>query len=297
MEKNHFGRPKWVFLKPLSENEIVARKQNSEGNFTSACRNLLLRNVMTTIERTLCPSIIQNLKECCGPTVGFRGFDIKEAPDGTIAFINRNKNLIWSEAPIEDPQETLSYLNLRNQTYWYVDERDTNSAAKLTAADFGSPYAVYEMVLALENYVPVQQNPAIEIQLVNNETELHAWSRTATGSNLAGYPLLDDFVTALYYKDPKKYLFITGNIGGKAVSAAMLMFGNSSAGLYFVNTLEDARKQGAATAVSSFAIKKAFSFNYKYIILSSTQMAFSLYKNLGFSISRTFFEYSRKMLF
>ena len=69
---------------------------------------------------------------------------------------------------------------------------------------------------------------------------------------------------------------------GRVISSAVAMRDGSAVGLWNVATLPDARRRGAATAVTISALDDARSDGYGLAVLSSTAAALSLYRRLGF---------------
>lgn len=68
----------------------------------------------------------------------------------------------------------------------------------------------------------------------------------------------------------------------KPICTAALLKGKLSAGIYWVATLANQRRCGFATLLTKFLINEAKDNNYNYVTLQSSQMAYDLYKKIGF---------------
>ncbi len=76
--------------------------------------------------------------------------------------------------------------------------------------------------------------------------------------------------------------FVARVAGGRAVASVTAMREGPVVGLWNVATLPDARRRGAATAVTLAALDDARSTGATLAVLASTDEALSLYRRLGF---------------
>ncbi|MBI4766136.1 MAG: hypothetical protein HY787_16310 [Deltaproteobacteria bacterium] len=75
---------------------------------------------------------------------------------------------------------------------------------------------------------------------------------------------------------------VVAYLDGKPVSAAMLMFSHAIAGIYWVGTVESARKKGLAEACTSFVTNEGFKRGAPCVILQASQFGEPIYRRLGF---------------
>jgi hypothetical protein len=75
---------------------------------------------------------------------------------------------------------------------------------------------------------------------------------------------------------------VVAYLDGKPVSAAMLIFSHAIAGIYWVGTVESARKKGLAEACTSLVTNEGFKRGASCVILQASQYGEPIYRRLGF---------------
>lgn len=75
---------------------------------------------------------------------------------------------------------------------------------------------------------------------------------------------------------------VVAYLDGKPVSAAMLTFSHAIAGIYWVGTVESARRKGLAEACTSLVTNEAFKRGAPCVILQASQFGEPIYRRLGF---------------
>jgi hypothetical protein len=88
------------------------------------------------------------------------------------------------------------------------------------------------------------------------------------------------FQTELAYKQPMK--FYLGLFDGQPVSSSMSFLAEGVVGIYMVATLPEARKKGAAYAVTQRALREGRAQGYRVGILQASKMGEPVYKRMGF---------------
>lgn len=71
-------------------------------------------------------------------------------------------------------------------------------------------------------------------------------------------------------------------IVGKPVATSSMLFAGGVAGIYFVFTVPEARRQGIGAAVTWAALHDAKAKGYRIGILGSSPMGYSVYLGMGF---------------
>jgi ribosomal protein S18 acetylase RimI-like enzyme len=89
------------------------------------------------------------------------------------------------------------------------------------------------------------------------------------------------------FKTPEKMLrpsnhLVVAYLNEKPVSAAMLIFSHSIAGIYWVGTMESARRKGLAEACTSLVTSEAFKRGAACVVLQASKFGEPIYLRLGF---------------
>jgi len=69
---------------------------------------------------------------------------------------------------------------------------------------------------------------------------------------------------------------------GEPVATASLFLAAGVAGVYFVFTVEEARRQGIGTTITLAALREARGMGYETGVLGSSELGYSVYRRLGF---------------
>jgi GNAT superfamily N-acetyltransferase len=129
--------------------------------------------------------------------------------------------------------------------------------------------------------VPVPENLVIE--RVHDEAGLAAWVE-ALGSGFGEGPVEAEWVGEMYrrlgFEGPWRHYL--GILAGEPVATATSFFGAGVAGIYFVCTVERARRRGIGAAVTLAALREARKMGYGIGVLGSSEMGYPVYRGLGF---------------
>jgi GNAT superfamily N-acetyltransferase len=129
--------------------------------------------------------------------------------------------------------------------------------------------------------VPVPENLVVE--QVHDEAGLAAWVE-ALGSGFGEGPVEAEWVGEMYrrlgFEGPWRHYL--GRLAGEAVATATSFFGAGVAGIYFVCTVERARRRGIGAAVTLAALREARETGYCVGVLGSSEMGYPVYRGLGF---------------
>jgi GNAT superfamily N-acetyltransferase len=129
--------------------------------------------------------------------------------------------------------------------------------------------------------VPVPEGFVIE--RVRDEEGLAAWVE-ALGSGFGAGPVEAEWAGEMYrrlgFEGPWRHY--VGQLGGEPVATATSYFGVGVAGIYFVCTVERARRRGIGAAITLAALHRARDLGYSVGVLGSSEMGYPVYRRLGF---------------
>jgi GNAT superfamily N-acetyltransferase len=134
---------------------------------------------------------------------------------------------------------------------------------------------------ALPHEVPVPDDFVIE--RVRDEAGLAAWVE-ALGSGFGEGPVEAEWVGEMYrrlgFEGPWRHYL--GRVDEEPVATATSFFGAGVAGIYFVCTVERARRRGIGARITLAALSEARDLGYSVGVLGSSEMGYPVYRWLGF---------------
>jgi GNAT superfamily N-acetyltransferase len=134
---------------------------------------------------------------------------------------------------------------------------------------------------ALPHEVPVPDDFVIE--RVRDEAGLAAWVE-ALGSGFGEGPVEAEWVGEMYrrlgFEGPWRHYL--GRVDEEPVATATSFFGAGVAGIYFVCTVERARRRGIGARITLAALSEARDLSYSVGVLGSSEMGYPVYRGLGF---------------
>jgi GNAT superfamily N-acetyltransferase len=134
---------------------------------------------------------------------------------------------------------------------------------------------------ALPHEVPVPDDFVIE--RVRDEAGLAAWVE-ALGSGFGEGPVEAEWVGEMYrrlgFEGPWRHYL--GRVDEEPVATATSYFGAGVAGIYFVCTVERARRRGIGARITLAALSEARDLGYSVGVLGSSEMGYPVYRGLGF---------------
>jgi len=130
---------------------------------------------------------------------------------------------------------------------------------------------------------PIPEGFAVE--RVRDEDGLAAWVE-ALGSDFGEGPVEAEWVGGAYrelgFGEEGPLRHYLGRLGGEPVATATLYFGAGVAGVYFVFTVEHARRHGIGAEITRAALLEARDLGYRSGVLGSSEIGYPVYRRLGF---------------
>jgi len=186
---------------------------------------------------------------------------------------SKNVPMLWWTGPSTQPSDLGSRLSARGF-----------QAAELPgmAADLNS----------LPEKVELPENLAIK--RVESDEALEIWCRVlCTAFEMPDFvaDAFFDFSRSLGFDPHFPYRNYLGYLKDEAVATSSLFLGAGVAGIYNVTTLKEARRKGIGAAMTAFPLVEARSLGYRVGTLNSSEIGFSVYRNLGFQEYCKIFQY------
>lgn len=122
--------------------------------------------------------------------------------------------------------------------------------------------------------------PGLEITRISTDDELAVWADTL-GQGFGEGPVEAEWVAEIYrregYDDPWRHYL--ARLDGKPVATATIFLTEDVAGVYFVMTVPEARRQGIGAAITRYAVQDG---SERYAVLEASSAGQSVYASLGF---------------
>lgn len=184
-------------------------------------------------------------------------------------------------------QDTIAYFDSHGVAgfTWWIDPvvKGAGWEDALVKAGLRREADTPGMAMDLKNLVAAPVPDGLSIRTVNDLPGFHAWC----DSFVRGYGLPMEWETPLFdllgeigLSLPLRHYI--GYLDGQAVSTSTLFLGAGAAGIYNVATLPEARGKGIGAALTLAPLIEARDMGFRYGILQSSEMGFTVYRRLGF---------------
>ena len=171
---------------------------------------------------------------------------------------------------------------------WHVGPsmRPADLGARLIAHGF--TYAGDDIGMAADlSTLPAKLEtlPGLVIERVRDEQDLIYWTRTLAagfGEGEREATWVGEMYRRIGLGDQLPWRHYLGRLHGVPVATASLFLGAGVAGIYFVFTVEEARRQGIGAAITHAALRDARALGYRVGVLGASELGYSVYQRLGF---------------
>lgn len=170
---------------------------------------------------------------------------------------------------------------------WHVGPsmRPASLGERLRAHGFGYSEEV-GMALDLDALNETGETPeGLAITRVRDAAELAVWTETLARGFGEG-PHEAAWVGAMYGRiglgDDIAWRHYLARLDRAPVATASMLFAAGVAGIYFVFTVDGARRKGIGAAITLAALREARAMGYRVGVLGSSRMGESVYRRLGF---------------
>ena len=218
-----------------------------------------------------------------GPEISWCMTNVAFPPCNAIFRANLNPDKV--DSTIEGLVEKGRARNV--PLHWWIgrDSRPADLAEHLAAFGFTTFGGAAGMAIDLQKMKEDVHNPSdLRISEVVDADTLKTWCHiTRLGFGIpehAEEALLEWFTIDLQLNQPIK--FYLGTWRGKPVTTSLLFLAEGVAGIYFVATLPEARRQGFGFAITYKPLEVAREMGYRIGILQASKMGEPVYRRMGF---------------
>jgi GNAT superfamily N-acetyltransferase len=207
--------------------------------------------------------------------------------------IDYHNAVVRADLAPEQADEVIAESITRLRAYgvpgtWHVGPgmRPAELGARLIAHGF--TYAGDDIGMAADlSTLPItlETPPGLVIDRVHDERDLAIWTRTLAagfGEGEREAAWTGEMYRRIGLGDRVPWRHYLGNLGGTPVATATLFLGAGVAGIYFVFTIEEARRQGIGAAITHAALRDAHRLGYLVGVLGASELGYSVYQRLGF---------------
>ena len=148
------------------------------------------------------------------------------------------------------------------------------------------------MAMDISNLNNVNAMPDFKIEVVQDDEQRRLWAdilNRSVGMNDQDIEEIKNFeltISNSTYNSQYRYL---GYLNGEAVATGLIQPGDGLAGIYCIATLPKARNRGLGTHITLKLIEFSSDLGYKVVCLTSSEMGYRIYSNIGF---KDIFHYS-----
>ena len=185
-------------------------------------------------------------------------------------------------------RETLAHFREKSIPFrWWItpSSAPANLIELLKANGFRHTYDAPGMSIELDTLREQEPIEGVEIRRIVDAEELKTWVSTfATGFNRPEpeHAVWHDAFLSFGFEPDARWRHFLALLDGEPVATATVCVGEEVGGIYHVFTKSQARGKGIGAAVTLAGLHEARAAGCRYGALQSSEMAFGVYKQLGF---------------
>ena len=188
-----------------------------------------------------------------------------------------------NEIKEEKIDEMISFFEKRNSPFiWHAGSKTIPDSVRdlLIKRDF-QVQSQPGMAINLNKILNKNNSiPDFEIVKIRNSKHVKLAAEIFCTANDLSIDIVIDFLKmGVKSLESDNYL---GFLNGKAVATSGVAYASGVAGIYFVSTLEEARRRGIGSTTSFKPLFDAKMKGYHWAILHSSEMGYEMYKKMGF---------------
>jgi GNAT superfamily N-acetyltransferase len=228
-----------------------------------------------------------------------RAAGAEERDDGRIRWaignspIDYHNCVVHADLKPEEADEEIEASLQRMQAHgvpgsWHVGPsmRPADLGERLIAHGF--EYGGDDIGMAVDLSTLPEEVPApadFVVERVRDEAGLAGWIE-ALGSGFGAGPVEAEWAGEMYRRlglgDEGPWRHYVGLLAGEPVATSTSFYEVGVAGIYFVCTVERARRRGIGAAITLAALREARDLGYTVGVLGSSEMGYPVYRRLGF---------------
>lgn len=215
-------------------------------------------------------------------------------PDDTFNYVI-DADFSTSEANDKITEITKHFEQKQSPFSWWISPHDKpeNLATCLKKKGYKNTANNYAMYLDLDTWSDQDlSSPSLEIVRATDEKTLADFALVLANDKEAFKTYFSWIASIITDDDPIE--FYVGYVNKKPVVRGLSCYFAQVAGLYWLSTAPNERKQGYGTAMQHYRLKRAKELGYHMAVLQASQEGYSLYKKLGYKQCGSFREFNKE---
>jgi GNAT superfamily N-acetyltransferase len=198
-----------------------------------------------------------------------------------------NRVFIFESPPADELSAAVAWMSERNVPFWVTVTEPVVEAIKEHLADLNLVKATEQpgMAMASLDEIP-PRNSAADIAEVTDPDELDDFNRVAASVFRTPLDVAEQVYQVALVGDEKR-LFL-GRVNGYPAACGLLIQSGDVAGVYTIGVSEEFRRQGIGEVMSWEVLRAGREAGCHVGVLQSSDMAYPLYKKMGFETVVTY---------
>jgi GNAT superfamily N-acetyltransferase len=191
-----------------------------------------------------------------------------------------------ADSAIKEMIERLSLYTVPGTWHLSPSMRPANLKARLVAHGFTSGGVDKGMAADLHTLnEDIKYPDGLLIERIRDEDALDIWARTLAqgfGEGIREAKWVRNMYREIGLGDDTNWRHYLGRLAGTPVATTSMFMTPDVAGIYFVMTVPQARRQGIGAMITLAALREARTLGYGVAVLGASEAGFRVYERLGF---------------